>query len=157
MTLRRFSTLAFAVLLSSEVNAAPSAAQKELGWDPAHTWVFAVGVLHWKHSEMFGSFPVKERRDAELVDFFKRKGVPEEHVLYLQDENGTQKRIDAAFNDQLRKIGVGDTLIVYYPGHGVKSRKNGDVYLASYDAGDESVPGWSVNSIPKKIAANCAC
>jgi Caspase domain/Agenet domain len=152
MKLPNYSIVLCAFLLSNA-----NAAQKELGWDPAHTWIFAVGVLHWKHSEMFGSFPVKDRRDAELVDFFKQNGVPENHIVYLQDKNGTQERIDAAFNEQLKKIGADDTLIVYYAGHGVKSRKDGDVHLASYDAGDEGVPGWSVNSIPKKIAADCAC
>ncbi len=131
-----------------------AAAPAELGWDPAHTWIFAVGVLHWKHSEMFGSFPVKERRDAELVDFFKQHGVPSDHIVYLQDENGTQKRIDAAFRTELKKIGQNDLLIVYYAGHGSKSAKGQDVHLASYDAGDEGVPGWSVNSIPKTISAN---
>ena len=153
MKLRHYSAFLFAVLLFS----ANGADQKQLGWDPAHTWIFAVGVLHWKHSEMFGSFPVKDRRDAELVDFFRQRGVPDNHVVYLQDKNGTQERIDAAFDEQLKKIGADDTLIVYYAGHGVKSRKEGDVHLASYDAGDEGVPGWSVNSIPKKIAADCAC
>lgn len=153
MNLRHYVAILLAIFLSS----ARGADQKQLGWEPAHTWIFAVGVLHWKHSEMFGSFPVKERRDAELVQFFKQHGVPEKQIVYLQDTNGTQQRIDAAFNQQLKKIGAGDTLIVYYAGHGVKSRKDGDVYLASYDAGDDGVPGWSVNSIPKKIAANCAC
>ncbi|HKS31704.1 MAG TPA: agenet domain-containing protein [Chthoniobacterales bacterium] len=134
-----------------------NAAQKDIGWDPARTWIFAVGVLHWKHSEMFGSFPVEERRDAEFVDFFKQHGVPADHIVYLQDEKGTQKRIDAAFVDALKKVGQDDLLIVYYAGHGSKSENGKDVYLASYDAGDKDVPGWSVNSIPKTIGAKSAC
>src|ERR1700752_2912264 len=72
--------------------ASPAATEKDLGWSPSHTWIFAVGVLSWKHSEIFGSFPVKERRDAELVDFFRQRGVPENHIVYLQDEHGTQQR-----------------------------------------------------------------
>ena len=44
-----------------------------------------------------------------------------------------------------------DLLIVYYAGHGLKSEDGNDVYLASYDAGDDEVEGWSVNSIPGKI------
>jgi len=146
-----------AIVLCGLLLSNANSAQKELGWDPAHTWIFAVGVLHWKHREMFGSFPVKERRDAELVEFFKRHGVPADHIVYLQDENGTQKRIDAAFKDQLKQIGKDDLLIVYYAGHGSKSDKGQDVHLASYDAGDKGVPGWSVNSIPKTITANSSC
>jgi hypothetical protein len=74
----------------------------------------------------------------------------------LQDDNGTQKRIDAAFMDQLKKINKNDLLIVYYAGHGTKWENGEDVYLASYDAGDKDVAGWSVKSIPKTIAANAS-
>jgi hypothetical protein len=41
-------------------------------------------------------------------------------------------------------------LFLYYTGHGYKS-DGGDTYLASYDAGDETVPGWEVKSIPRVI------
>src|ERR1051325_2654960 len=155
MKLRYYATLLVVAYLCSANGAAEH--KEQLDWDPAHTWIFAVGVLHWKHSEMFGSFPVKERRDAELVDFFRQHGVPEKQIVYLQDEHGTQQKIDNAFTEQLKKIGPGDSLIIYYAGHGSKWRKGDDVYLASYDAGDKGVPGWSVNSIPKTIGANSSC
>ncbi len=124
---------------------------KELGWQPQKTWIFVVGVLSWKHSETYGSFPVKNRRDNTLVDFFKEKGVPGAQIVYLQDQQATQQRIDSAFTEQLKKLGADDLLIVYYAGHGSKSDDGNDVYLASYDAGDDNVEGWSVNSIPGKI------
>jgi len=127
---------------------------KDLGWQPQTTWVFVVGVLSWKHSEMYGSFPVKKRRDNTLVEFFKQNGVPDSHIVYLQDKQATQQRIDAAFTDQLKKLSANDLLIVYYAGHGSKSDDGNDVFLASYDAGDDDVDGWSVNSIPGKINAS---
>src|SRR5687768_1418499 len=65
-------TFAFLIWLLLPV-AAPA---RELGWQPHKTWLFVVGVLSWKNSEMFGSFPVKNRRDAALVDFFKQSGLP---------------------------------------------------------------------------------
>lgn len=124
---------------------------KDLGWQPQKTWVFAVGVLSWKHSETYGSFPVKNRRDNTLVEFFRQSGVPESQIVYLQDRQATQRRIDNAFTEQLKKLRPDDLLIVYYAGHGSKSDDGNDVYLASYDAGDEDVDGWSINSIPGKI------
>lgn len=142
---------------SMAASPAPVGVGTELAWTPAHTWLFAVGVLNWKHSDMFGSFPIKDRRDAELVDFFRQHGVPEQQIVYLQDKEATQKQIDAALLAQLTKLRRDDLLIIYYAGHGVKSREDGDVYLASYDAGDKGVEGWSVNSIPKKIDAHCKC
>src|SRR2546423_12589487 len=83
----------------------PAASAKNLGWQPQKTWIFVVGVLSWKHSETFGSFPVKNRRDNTLVDFFKEKGVPESQIVYLQDKQATQQRIDSAFTEQLKKTG----------------------------------------------------
>jgi hypothetical protein len=129
----------------------------DLDWEPEKTWVFVVGVLHWKHRDMFGSFPVKNRRDASLVDFFKQSGVPETQVVYLQDKQATQKQIDSAFAAQLKKLRPDDLLIVYYCGHGSKSEDGDDVYLASYDAGDEGVSGWSINSIPGQIKSGSKC
>ncbi|HYJ04981.1 MAG TPA: caspase family protein, partial [Chthoniobacterales bacterium] len=123
---------------------------KELDWKPEKTWLFVVGVLSWKNSDMFGSFPVKNRRDVALVDFFKENGVPDSQIVYLQDQKATQQRIDNAFTEQLKKLRPDDLLIVYYAGHGTKSEDGNDVYLASYDAGDD-VEGWSINSIPGKI------
>lgn len=127
---------------------------RESGWQPPRTWVFVVGVLSWKHSEMFGSFPVKNRRDDTLVDFFKQNGVPDSQIVYLQDKEATQQHIDSAFTEQLKKLRPDDLLIVYYAGHGSKSEDGKDVFLASYDAGDDDVEGWSVNSIPGKINAS---
>ena len=130
------------------------ASAKDLGWQPQKTWVFAVGVLGWKHAETYGSFPVNNRRDNTLVNFFKERGVPDSQIVYLQDKQATQARIDAAFNEQLKKLRPDDLLIVYYAGHGTKSDDGNDVFLASYDAGDDEVEGWSVNSIPGEINAS---
>jgi hypothetical protein len=130
---------------------------RSVGWAPEKTWLFVVGTLNWKHSDQFGSFPVEQRRDAELVDLFKKRGVPETQIVYLQDKQATRKRIDEAFAAHLKKLSADDLLIVYYCGHGSKSPKGDDVYLASYDAGDDGVSGWSVNSIPRAIDALCHC
>jgi hypothetical protein len=147
-------TRALLVLFLFSVFAARCASGRDLGWQPQKTWVFAVGVLSWKHSEMYGSFPVKNRRDNALVDYFKEHGVPDSQIVYLQDKQASQARIDAAFTEQLKKLHPDDLLIVYYAGHGTKSDEGDDVYLASYDAGDDDVEGWSVNSIPGKINAS---
>lgn len=135
-------------LLLSPANAAPGA---ELGWQPARTWLFVVGVLEWKDSESFGSFPQKERRDAEMVALFKEKGVPAAQIVYLQDRQATQSRIDAAFAAHLQRMKPGDLLVLYYAGHGYQSEKGKDVYLAPYDAGSGGVKGWAVKAIPRTI------
>src|SRR4249919_866874 len=102
---------ALAALLILQISAARLPAANDPGWEPEKTWVFAVGVLSWKHSETYGSFPVKNRRDNAFVDFFKQKGVPDSQIVYLQDKQATQKHIDAAFTEQLKKLRADDLLI----------------------------------------------
>jgi RNA binding chromodomain-containing protein/caspase domain-containing protein len=150
-------TLSAFVLLTFPFLVPLPAADRDLGWQPEKTWVFVVGVLHWKHGNMFGSFPVKNRRDAALADFFKQRKVPEAQIVYLQDKQATQQGIDRAFVAELKKLRPDDLLIVYYCGHGSKSEEGDDVYLASYDAGDDDVEGWSINSIPRTIRAESKC
>ncbi len=130
------------------------AADEEPGWEPARTWLFIVGLLEWQDKDMFGSFPKEGRRDDELVEFFEDRGVPESQIVHLQDDGATQKEIDTAFVNMLRKVRPGDLVLVYYAGHGYLSDDGKDVYLASYDAGIGDVAGWSVKSIPKTIEKN---
>src|SRR5256885_15997500 len=73
---------------------------KDLGWQPQKTWLFVVGVLSWKHSEMFGSFPVKNRRDNIVGDFFKKSGIPGSQIVYLQEKRRTHQRIEPDLPEQ---------------------------------------------------------
>ena len=120
-------------------------------WEPRRTWVFVVGTLEWKHEEMWNSFPKKNRRDRELVEFFNAQGVPEAQVVYLRDREATERRIESTLTNHLSRARAGDLLFLYYTGHGYREEESGDTYLASYDAGDEGVPGWKVSSIPATI------
>lgn len=119
-------------------------------WEPQRTWVFVVGTLRFKHKEMFDSFPQENRRDAELVSFFRKQGVPSPQIVYLRDAQATASRIRSALAAHLARAGKGDWLFLYYTGHGYKSDDD-EAYLASYDAGDETVAGWPVDSIPASI------
>jgi hypothetical protein len=109
-----------------------------------------VGTLQWKHRDMFDSFPQKNRRDAQLVQFFKQQGVPEDQLVYLQDARATTRNVKNSFANFLSRASEGDLLFVYYCGHGYKSDDGRTTFFATYDAGDD-VPGWSTNSIVKDI------
>ncbi|HEX8144009.1 MAG TPA: Tudor-knot domain-containing protein [Pyrinomonadaceae bacterium] len=135
------------------VCAAPILARAEAarGWQPERTWVFVVGTLEWKHEEMWDSFPKENRRDRELVRFFRRQGVPFAQIVYLRDREATEQRIEDAFTRHLSRARPGDFLFLYYTGHGYQEEDSGDTYLASWDAGDDGVRGWAVHSIPAAI------
>jgi hypothetical protein len=124
--------------------------QHTLGWSPERTWVFVVGVLEWTHADAYPPFPKQHRRDAELVAFFRAQGVPEEQIVYLQDQQATTRRIQQLLEDHLSASGPGDLLALYYCGHGGK-HDDGAAYFASYDTDDRRNRGWLVDSIPATI------
>lgn len=149
---RLLSTSSLILLLSAFVFVTP-ATGRERDWQPQRTWVFVVGTLRFKHQDMFDSFPQENRRDAELVSFFRQQGVPGPQIVYLRDREATAKRIESAFVQHLSRAREGDWLFLYYTGHGYRPEDDdeNEAYLASYDAGDEDVLGWRVNSIPATI------
>jgi hypothetical protein len=151
-TVRRSAALKLLLLVVCSVWAsAPAAWARGRDWEPQRTWVFVVGALRFKHADMFDSFPQENRRDAELVSYFKQQGVPSGQIVYLRDREATAGRIQSALAAQLARARKGDLLFLYYTGHGYKSDDGEETLLASYDAGDDDVPGWPVDSIPATI------
>ncbi len=130
--------------------AVPAAQARQSVWQPQRTWVFVVGILEWQDKESFESFPKENRRDRELVRFFRDEGGPDAQIIYLQDRAATTRRIQTALRSLLSRTEEGDTLFLYYTGHGYRA-DSGRAYFASYDANDEENPGWAVDSIPRTI------
>ena len=152
ISLRRWGKLCLAlfVLWSCGLVFSPRATAQTRDWQPQRTWVFVVGTLQWKHRDMFESFPQKNRRDAQLVQFFKQQGVPAQQLVYLQDAQATTRQVKSSFATFLAKAREGDLLFVYYCGHGYKSDDARTTFFATYDAGDDN-PGWSTDSIIKDV------
>ena len=121
-----------------------------LGWEPARTWAFVVGVLEWQHDDVFASFPTENRRDAQLVALLRECGIPQAQIAYLQDRKATTRAIQQAFEAHLSKAAPGDLLIVYYCGHGDRT-DDGAAYFASYDCDGGEHAGWLVDSIPATV------
>lgn len=117
------------------------------GWQPENTWLFVVGALEWKHEDMLSSFPERKRRDAALVRFFRQQQVPDEQIVYLQDQQATLARIQDALETRLHGASRDALLFLYYCGHGYRD-DDGVPYFTPYDTGDDGVPGWAVAEIP---------
>ena len=148
MLLKNVRTLCFTLLLifGFGLSASRAVCAQEKDWQPQRTWVFIVGTLKWKHSDVFTSFPQTNRRDAQLVDFFRRQGVPRDQLVYLQDAQATTRRVKSTFRDFLSRAREGDLLFFYYCGHGYKSDDERTTWFATYDARDD-VPGWAAESV----------
>jgi hypothetical protein len=120
-------------------------------WQPPRTWAFVVGILEWQDGETWAPFPKTHRRDAQLVESLKARGVPADHIVYLQDREARIAAVEAAFHRLLAKGQPGDDLIVYFAGHGDKD-EDGCGYLITWDAG-EDLPSttWPMASVVSDI------
>ena len=122
------------------------AVDPEVGWEPAKTWVMAVGVLEWNASDLYCSFPKAGRRDAALVQFFRDQGVPDSQIIFLKDKQATKSRIEQSLVAMLDQTRPGDLLVIYYAGHGVE--EEGTTCFANYDiTGKTLKSGWQVPAI----------
>ncbi|MCO5168975.1 MAG: caspase family protein [Planctomycetes bacterium] len=150
------SVVAFALGLVVAHAPAPAVARAqdaprllELDLDPARTTVFAVGVLTYRDARL-ASFPQEGRRDAELVAHLRGRGAKD--VVFLTDREATLRRIQAEFAAHLERSQPGQTLVVYYTGHGL--RDEGEVGFTPWDAGRRGLATtWRVRAIVEAIRA----
>jgi Caspase domain/Agenet domain len=128
-----------------------------MDWQPETTRIFAVGLLEWEDSEFLSSFPdaVPDRFDEQLVNFFYDRGVPEDQIVFLKDDEATLENIQASFNELLENSNEDDLLIVYFAGHGGWDSETGEHYFYNYDArADDSDTYWVVSAIFDTIEAS---
>jgi len=147
---RSWQKLSLALLIIFGSVLGQSATARDRDWQPQHTWVFVVGILQWQHEDYFDSFPQKNRRDTQLVEYFRQQGVPAAQLVFLKDSQATTNRVGNTFASFISKAGPEDLLIVYYTGHGYKSEDERTTYFATYDTG-EDVDGWPTESIVSDI------
>jgi len=144
------------ILFMSALGASAQVAGRDSNqnWEPSRTWVVAIGILEWQHSDSWDSFPKAGRRDVELVEFFKQAGVPQNQILFLKDREATKERIQRTMARLLNGAREGDTLIFYFTGHGAQDDA-GATYFANYDADDDlAQTAWPVRSIFNTIEGN---
>lgn len=141
----------FRASLLALIASSAHAQARSLDWEPSRTWVFVVGTLEWQDAETFDPFPEENRRDLELVELFRTRGVSSERIVYLQDQGATGRAIRSQLQRLLAKTKRGDLLVLFYAGHGYKDDE-GQGYFASYDS-DGASRGWAMAEIPRVIEA----
>src|SRR5437870_2553800 len=90
-------------------------AKTKLDWNPEKTTVFVVGLLEWEYADIWSSFPEcqKDRRDQQLVEYFRDAGVSDERIVYLCDSQATKSAVQQAFRTVLEGTRDGELLIFY--------------------------------------------
>jgi hypothetical protein len=145
----------WALLVAASVQAESGTCRAEVDWHPERTWVFAVGVLKWEDPETWRGMANAEpnRRDVELVQHFRKAGVADDHIVYLQDHQATRQKIQHEMTTLLGRARPNDVFIFYFTGHGFRDRKSQQVHFANYDATDGK-NAWLVHSIYDTIEAH---
>ena len=120
-------------------------------WQPEKTWVFAVGVLKFDDPTTT-SYPDEGRADAELIRVMEERGVPQNHILFIKNEQATRDNIVRQFGPFLQQASPDDTLIFYYAGHGMRDYKNASrpCSFLTYDTESK----WTVTSIFENVDKN---
>ncbi len=122
--------------------AAVSVPQKRRNqWEPAKTWVFAVGVIQYPDGQ---AWPQEGRRDVEWIAQLKSCGVPAAQILYLQDKAATLSDTQKAFGTFLAKMPADAMLWFYFTGHGTKSTGGTGAFVL-YDN------NWSIPTVLSTI------
>jgi hypothetical protein len=103
-------------------------------WNPARTWVFAVGILRWRDTANWHSFPTAGRRDAALLDVLRARGVPADQIVYVPDADATRAGIQRALLATVARVRPDDLFWFYYAGHGTLDAA-GTMYMVPYDTG----------------------
>ncbi|MGH6767389.1 MAG: agenet domain-containing protein [Xanthobacteraceae bacterium] len=98
-------------------------------WDPAKTWVFAVGILAYPGGQ---AWPDEGRRDADMIRELQTRGVPAGQITFITDGNATLAAVRHSFEAVLAKAPADATLWLYFTGHGIR-QKSGATEFALYD------------------------
>ncbi|NNN06080.1 MAG: caspase family protein [Elusimicrobia bacterium] len=118
---------------------APSAALSDIDRLPAagaanpHSYAVVIGVEHYREKLPDAEFAAS---DAELSAKYLERvlGVPEANVALLTDGRATKSDFEKYFENWLpNHVEAGDTVYVYYSGHGAPNPAKGDSYLVPYD------------------------
>jgi Caspase domain/RNA binding activity-knot of a chromodomain len=101
-------------------------------WNPATTYVLVASVTQWPPEAGLPAFTEEKRRDLDLVNQFKRNGVPAANIIFLSDSAATHDAMRDSLSSLAARAGPGSTLIFYFQGHG--SRK----VFCCYDVAKEA-------------------
>jgi len=124
---------------------------EEVHWQPAKTWVFAVGVLKFDDAAL-ATWPEEGRSDADMIRALEKRGVPPEQVIFLKNEQATHENIVKKLGPFLRRARPDDSLIFYYAGHG--SRDYSDPKRTCTFVTYDTESSWTVTSLFDAVERN---
>lgn len=140
----------FILSLCSSLCLAADKPKRAPKWSPENTRIVVISLARFAgEKDGATSFSIPDRLDDPLVELFKERGVPEEQILYLKDDEATKEAITEQFPAFLAESTEDETLIFYYSSHGGYDPKTGAHTFVAFD-GSMSI-GWFVGKIEAKF------
>jgi tetratricopeptide (TPR) repeat protein/uncharacterized caspase-like protein len=110
------------------------------------TWAVAVGIS--KYAKLPGGLQLQfADRDAALfAESLKKSGVAAENVRLLVGADATAQQIKSAIGNWLARVASeGDTVLIYFSGHGMIEREFGEAYLLAADSDAKDPYGTAIS------------
>ena len=119
-------------------------------WSPENTRIVVISLARFAgEKDGATSFSIPDRLDDPLVELFKERGVPEEQILYLKDDEATKAAITERLPAFLGRSRKEETLLFYYSSHGGYDPETGAHTFGAFD-GSMSI-GWFVGNIEARF------
>ena len=101
---------------------------------PRKAYAVVVGIERYREGLPPADYAAGDARLAG--EYFKRVlGVPEQNLAVLTDDRATKGDFEKYFERWLpNRVEAGDTVYVYYSGHGAPNPAKGDAYMVPFDA-----------------------
>lgn len=116
--------------------------------DPlSDAWLLEVSCTSFK-SRQFRSIPTEGRQDHVLASAFEKLGIGKARATFVLDQKAETKRVDFEFREAVKRVKPGQTLIVFYSGHGYFQK--GKLFFATWNAmiADD---GWRMSRAAEQI------
>ena len=121
---------------------------------PEKIRAFVVGLIRWQYPELFPGFPGRSRADMRLARLLSKRGIPDTQLRYIRDEAATIETLRSEFKALLNQTQPGETLILYYSGHGAISM-HGRPFFSSYDTDSRKIESaWFMDEVIQCLDAN---
>jgi uncharacterized caspase-like protein len=110
-------------------------------WKPAHTYVLVLGLglADWADPDD----PSWERHRT-IAEFFRDAGVPEEQVLFWEDDDGEPETMREKLPEFLANTSEESLFFFYYAGHGGLDEENEDSFYFVHPTSEDAIYGYEL-------------
>jgi tetratricopeptide (TPR) repeat protein len=121
----RVAVVLFSLALLAWAPAASPAPLQDDPTDPSRMWALVIGISHYVHAEPLQYAAADADAIADFVKSPRGGGVPEDQVFVLTEDEATNVGVLTAIHKLQNKVQRGDTVTVYFAGHGFTLNNTG--------------------------------